>query len=208
MWRSFRATATGGEIDLPAGRSACRCRCALELVVADEDDNRQQNHADGMHGVGLLRWFVALVEGRERLDDFHRVEAHGDDAFEKIQDVLRVVVFTRPIVRVVGDAAVFFRCELVAFHDPLNRWSAVDDVFVGFQWDAAQDDVAVVLDDGLVLLLASLAEAHLLDFVEPFAVKVEFVLMLFDGIRLGGFVVQMDFRQLAPDFAERPEIFC
>jgi hypothetical protein len=37
-----------------------------------------------------------LVQRRQLLHHLHRLHAHGDDAFEQVQDVFRVVVFARP----------------------------------------------------------------------------------------------------------------
>ena len=74
-----------------------------------------------------------LIQGRERVHDLHRLQAHAGDSFDEIHDVTRVVVFAAPVVGVVFDAAGFVDGDLVALHDPFEGGLAVDDVVVGFQ---------------------------------------------------------------------------
>ena len=35
---------------------------------------------------------------REIIDDLHRLDAHGDDALDQVDDVARVVVLVAPVV--------------------------------------------------------------------------------------------------------------
>ena len=46
---------------------------------------------------------LAFLQRRQPVHHLHRLQAHGDDALEQVQDVFWVVVFARPIVRVVHD---------------------------------------------------------------------------------------------------------
>ena len=44
-----------------------------------------------------------FIEGRQRVDDLHSLDADRDYALEKIDDVAGLLVFFGPVVRVVGD---------------------------------------------------------------------------------------------------------
>jgi len=68
-----------------------------------------------------------LFQRRQPVHCFLGVHAHSDDALEQVQDMLRIVVFARPIFRVVHDPAVLVLAKLVAVHDPLDGGLAVAD---------------------------------------------------------------------------------
>jgi hypothetical protein len=68
--------------------------------------------------------------------------------------------FCRPVVGIVGDAAVFVGGDLVAFHDPFDGAFAVDDVDVGFGRYVFDGDLAVV-NNGIFTIF--IRETHLLN---------------------------------------------
>lgn len=62
-----------------------------------------------------------------------------------------MIVFDCPIVRVVGNAAVFIRFDLVSIHNPFDRRFAVDDVIIRPKRYVRDDDVPIINDFGFVL---------------------------------------------------------
>ncbi len=70
-----------------------------------------------------------------------------------------------PEVDVVRDAAVWIFFYPLALHDPFKGGLAVDDVFVGGEWDVLEGDILVVNDGGhiihaLAVIILGLAEFH------------------------------------------------
>jgi hypothetical protein len=54
-----------------------------------------------------------------------------------------LVVFTRPVVQIVSDAAVFVHGDLVALHEPIESGLAVHHLIVGFERAAAESGVGL-----------------------------------------------------------------
>ena len=89
---------------------------------------------------------VQDVEGGQRVDDLHRLEADRDDPGEQVDDVARVPDLAGPVVGVVDDARGLVGLHLVAVDDPLDRRARAEHVAVGLLGDAGQRDPRVVDD--------------------------------------------------------------
>ena len=79
-------------------------------------------------------------------------QTDADDAFHKVVDIGRVVVFSAPVVGVVTNAAVLIYGDGIAFHDPVQCAFTIHNVVIGVQRNALEGDVAVV-DDGSLFTL-------------------------------------------------------
>ena len=72
------------------------------------------------------------IEGREGFNDFHGFETDRNDPQKKLQWVAWVIhSLDCPVVSVVNDTAGLIRFNALALHYPVQRWLAVDDIFVG-----------------------------------------------------------------------------
>lgn len=94
---------------------------------------------------------VSLVQCGQRVHELHRLHAYAGDSFDEVDDVAGLFVLAGPVVWVVADAAVLIHGHLVALHEPFEGGLALDDVVVGFQRDAIEGEVGVVMDAGLGL---------------------------------------------------------
>lgn len=100
-------------------------------------------------GFGLL-----LVERGQAVHDVDGLHAHADDLLDQIDDVARV---GRILIRVVDDAALLVRRDLVTVYQPADGGLAVHHVFIGAWRDAFDGQVLGHLQHGQVLdLLAGL----------------------------------------------------
>ena len=122
-------------------------------------------------------------------------------------------MFAAPVVGVVLDAAGFVDGDLVALNDPFDGRLAVDDVIVGFQRDAIEGEVGVVVDAGLVRLEAGvflggrgLSEGHFGDVELLPWVEAEFRGDFGERIWFDGFVVEMPLGEGAASLGEFPVV--
>ena len=74
------------------------------------------------------------MQGRQALDNLHRLEADGDDLGDEAEDVPGVV----GAIGVVGDAAAFVRADLVLVNDPFEGGTVPEPVFVSLGRDAIE----------------------------------------------------------------------
>ena len=95
---------------------------------------------------------------------FYRLHTHPDDPLHKIYDMPRVLV-TAPVIRIVPDLGILVDRHRVTLHDPLDSGFPVHDIVVGLEGDAAQSQVGIVDNRGLVGLPVPLAKGHLGDTV-------------------------------------------
>ena len=132
----------------------------------------------------------------EKKFHLHRFNADSDNSLHEVNNVAGIALFVTPVIRVIGDTAIFIYGDGVAFHQPLNCGLAIDNVFVGFIWDF-RERTGIIVDDGVTD--AFLGETHL----GHSEVTMTFLL---DRPRLYRLVVQMEFCQLTACLGECPEI--
>src|SRR5690606_23931910 len=91
------------------------------------------------------------LQRREAADDFHRLQADGDDALEKFQRIGRIangfdgisVGVVDNIASLVGFRIIAVLQNSLSLHYPFKSRLTVDDVFVSLQRDILHSDIRI-----------------------------------------------------------------